>query len=108
MATLATQSITTAGVGATYATPTATTGDRFQPAAGTFIHIKNANASSCTITITTPFTMDGLALADRVITVPGTSERFIAVPDSLYRSSDGLGDFVVAPITSVTLAVVRI
>lgn len=108
MATLTTQSVTTAGLAATYSTPTATTGDRFLPAAGTFIHIKNGNASSCTITLTTPFTMDGLALADRVITVPGTTERFIAVPDTLYRSSDGLGDFVVAPITTVTVAVVRI
>ncbi len=107
MATLATQSITTAGVVASYVTPSGG-GDRFQPAAGTFIHIKNGNASSCTITITTPFTMDGLALADRAITVAGTTEQFIAVPDTLYRSSDGLGDFVVAPITTVTVAVVRI
>lgn len=103
MATLATQSITTSGIGATYVTPGVS--DRFQPAASTFIHIKNANASSCTITLTTPFTLDGLALADRVITVPATSERFIDVPDTLYRSSDGLGDLVVTPTTSVTIAV---
>jgi hypothetical protein len=108
MATLTTQSVTTAGLEATYVTPTATTGDRFLPAAGTFIHIINGSGGSVNITLTTPYTLDGLALADRVIAVPASEERFIAVPDTLYRSSDGLGDLLVSSVTSVTIAVIRI
>lgn len=108
MATLGVQSITTAGVAFNYDNATATTGDRFLPADGTFIHLKNGSGVSVTVTLTTPATVDGLAVADRVITVGATTERFIAVPDSLYRDSDGLATVVCNPVTTVSLAVGRI
>lgn len=108
MATLAVQGITTSGLEATYAAATATTGDRFLPADGTFLHVINGNASSVDVVLTTPDTVDGLAIADRTITIPTTEERFIAVPDSLYRASDGLATVVCTPAASVTLAVIRI
>lgn len=109
MATLAVQNITTTGLAATYATATATTGDQFLAASGTFLHVKNANAGSVTCTLTTPTTVDGLALADRDIVIPTATDRFVAVPDWLYRDpTSGLATVVCTPAASVTIAVVRI
>lgn len=106
MATLATQSITTSGLSVTYATAAAS--DRFTPAERTFLHVRNNNAGTVTVTITTPGTVDGLAISDRVISIPTTQQRMIALPDTLYRSSDGLGDVVISPNSSVDVAVIRI
>jgi hypothetical protein len=106
MATYATQDITTAGTAITYTAASAA--DRFLPADRVFMHVKNANAGSVTVTIATPGTVDSLAVGDRIISIPTTQERMIALPDSLYRSSDGLGDVTFSPNASVTVAVVRI
>ena len=106
MATLATQGITTAGLSVTYSAASAA--DRFLPADRTFLHVKNANAGTVTVTLATTGTVDGLAVADRVVSIPTTQERMIALPDTLYRSSDGLGDVTFSPNSSVTVAVVRI
>lgn len=108
MATLASQNISTSGLLATYSAATATTGDRFLPATGTFLHVKNANAGSVNVVITTPGTVDGLSITDRTVAVATATEKFISLPDTLYRESDGLGTVICTPNTSVTLAVVRI
>lgn len=109
MATLAVQNITTAGIAPTYAAATATTGDRFLAADGTFLHVKNGGVASTSVVLTTPDTVDSdLDVEDRTISVPAAGERLIAVPDDLYRASDGLGTVVCTPNTSVTLAVIRI
>lgn len=107
MATVTTQSITNAGAATTYSAASPG-GDRFLPADGTFLHVKNGSGSPITVTLVTPGTVDGLAITDRAVSVPATSERFIAVPDSLYRSSDGLADITWSATTTVTFAVVRI
>lgn len=109
MATLSVQNITTSGLEATYAAATATTGDQFLPADGTFIHVKNGGAGTTVGTLTTPATVDSLAVADRTVSIPAGEERFIATPDTLYRDpTDGLATVVFDVVTSVTLAVVRI
>lgn len=108
MATLGVQSITTTGLAANYANATATTGDRFLPADGTFLHVKNANAGPVSVLLDTPAQIDGLDVAQRTISIPTGTDRFIAVPDSLYRASDGLATVTCTPNTSVTLAVIHI
>jgi hypothetical protein len=107
MATFSTQDITTAGLAPAYTAVTAA--DRFLPGERTFLHVKNANAGACTVTIATPGTVDTLAVGDRIISVPAsTGDRMIALPDNLYRSADGLGDVTFSPTASVTAAVIRI
>lgn len=111
MATLATQDITTAGLAATYAAATApATGDRFLPGERTFLHVKNANAGTVVVVLATPGTLDStLLIDDRTISMATATDRFIAVPDSLYRDpTDGLAKVTCTPNTSVTIAVVRI
>lgn len=90
MATYATQSTDNLGTTITYTAVSAA--DRFLPADRCFLHVKNASGATLTVTLVTPNTVDGLAIADRVITLLTTTERMIEIPASLYRSSDGLGD----------------
>ena len=105
MATYATQSIPTSGLEATYTAVSAS--DNFVPADGSFLHVKNGGGSDCTVTITTPGTVDGLAVGDRTVTVTAGEDRFIQIPPNLYRGSNGLGTVGYSPTTSVTAAVLR-
>lgn len=106
MATVATQSIGTAGIAATYTAATAA--DKFAPGDGVFLHVKNANAGAVTVTLATPATVDGLAVDNRMVTIPTGTDRFIAAPESLYRNrADGLADVTISPFASVTFAVLR-
>lgn len=106
MATVNTQNITNLGTAATYSAASPG-GDRFLPADGTFLHVKNGGGSPITVTLVTPGSVDGLAVADRPISVPAGSDRFIAAPSKLYRSNDGLGDVTWSGTTSVTFAAIR-
>jgi len=37
------------------------------------LHFKKSGASACTVTVTTPGTVDGLAIADLVVSIPATT-----------------------------------
>lgn len=105
MATVASQSITTAGTEVTYSAASGG-GDRFLP--GTLLHVRNGSASPITMTIVTPGLVDGLAVTDRTVAVPAGEERFVLAPDKLYRSSDGLADITWSDVTTVTFASIRV
>lgn len=104
MATYTTQAIDTSGTLITYTAVSAA--DRYAPNDDGFLHVKNASGVSVTVTMVTPGTVDGLAIADRTITLAAGVERMIAIPNFLYRSSDGLADVQFSPTASVTAAVV--
>lgn len=107
MATIVTQNIITTGLTATYAAASGG-GDRFQPGAGQVMHIKNGGGAPITATLVTPGLIDGdLAVANRDVVVANGADKFVALPDSLYRSADGLGDVTWSGVTSVTVAVLR-
>lgn len=52
-----------------------------------FVHVKNASGSAVTVTIQTPGTVDGMAVADRTVSVAATTgERMIGpFPPSQYN-----------------------
>jgi len=107
MATRPTETIDNDGLLATYFAASAG-GDKVTPGAGVGIHVKNANASPTNVTIVTPGTVDGLAVADRVVAVTNGTDQFIAVPE-LYRDpADGLAAITWSVTASVTFAVIRI
>lgn len=79
---------------------------------GTWLHVKNGGAGICNVTVQTPATVEGLAVADRVIAVAAGAEALIAGlgaayvrptggtdPDSIYVDYD--------VITSVTVGAFR-
>lgn len=105
MATVATQSIDLNGLDATYSAASGG-GDKVTPAAGSFLHVKNGNAATCTVTIATPGTVGGLAVADRTVAIPTADEAFILLDPSLYRNSaDGKADVTWSVTATVTFAV---
>jgi hypothetical protein len=80
-------------------------GDRVNP--GVVLHIKNANAAPCVLTMVTPGVADGdLAIADRTRTVTNGTEAFLVVPkNQVYRDVDNMVALTWSVTSSVTFAV---
>ena len=107
MAALTTQVVSASGIAPTYTQVTAA--DTFSPGDHVFLHIKNGGGSPTTATITTPGTVDGLAISDLPVTVPAAGERMIGpLPARTFAKSDGQADLVCSPTTTVTVAVLRV
>lgn len=105
MALLATQQMTDSGLAAAYSAVAAS--DTVDISNGrTFLHVKNGGGSADTVTLVTPGTVSGLAIADRSINVPAGSERLIGPLDpGLYGSIVTVQHSF---LTSVTAAAVTI
>lgn len=74
----------------------------------TFIHVKTVG-TACVVTVQTPNTVDGLAIADRTYSIGTNSERMIGpFPRNNYNqgSEEVYIDFDV--VTAVTCAAIRI
>lgn len=109
MAALATQSVPLAGVVPSYSAA-AGGGDTFLPSNNTFIHVKNGSGGSITVTIVTPGTVSGQAVADVAVAIAAGAEKMIGpLPGSLFaRASDGRADLTYSGVTSLTLAVLEL
>lgn len=106
MATRNAESVGVAGLAATYYAATAG-GDKVKP--GVTLIVKNTNGASRTLTLVTPGTVYGQAIADQAITVPATTgERIVAVPREGFTGSDGLVPLAWSADTGVTFAVLHI
>ena len=57
------------------------------PSSTQFLHVINGNAGTVVVTIPTPLTIDGLAVADRTISLLTTEEAFIDIRGQEYRQS---------------------
>ena len=73
---------------------------------GTVINWVKTGAGAATITITTPNTVDGLAIADRTITVAATTGDVVAefFPED-YANGDGDLEFTTDDEAAITAAV---
>ena len=70
--------------------------------------IANESASSVTVTIITPATGDGLALADRQIAIPAGKTHYLGPwPTRWYNDSEGFTSFVCYPYADVAIAVIK-
>lgn len=105
MALLATQQMTDSGAAISYSAVAAS--DTVDCSNGrTFLHVKNGGGSPDTVTLVTPGTVSGLAIADRTISVPAGAERLIGPLDpGLYGA---IATVQHSFITSVTAAAVTI
>lgn len=83
-------------------------GDDCTTGAGTFLLVKNGDASSHTVTLATPQVVDGLALADRTVTVAAGHQTAIPVTDRYRDPSTGRCAITYDAVTSVTVAVIRV
>lgn len=110
MALLATQTVTRTGLAPTYAAA-AGGGDTFTPGQNTFLHVKNGSGGAITVTIATPGTTSGLAIADVSVSVPATTgDRMIGpLPGSLFTDpATGVGNITYSGVTSLTVAIVDV
>jgi len=105
---LTTQVVSNAGLAITTSTPTATDGDRCQTGAGVFYYVNNGSGSSINVTLTTPGTVEGLAVADRVVAVANAATTLIPLAD-LYRDpATGRALVTCSATSTVKVAVLRV
>ncbi|RBY82681.1 hypothetical protein [Blastococcus sp. TF02A-26] len=73
------------------------------------LRIKNGSGVSINVTLPTPGTVDGLAIADRVVAVPAGADMLIGLSrGDAYRQTDGSVYVDYSAVASVTVAVLDI
>lgn len=75
------------------------------------LHVKKTGAGACTVTVTTPGTVDGNAIADTTFSVPATTGDRMAGPwrpETYNDPATGLMTIGFSEITGLTIAVVRL
>ena len=108
MALAAAQLISIAGSTPAYNTPLAS--ENISPAANLFLHVKNANAANCVVTIDdSGVTPGGSAATDPVVTVPlTTGDKMIPLPTSFTNTATGFINVTFSVQTSVSVALLRL
>jgi hypothetical protein len=76
------------------------------------LQFRKTGAGACTVTITTPNTVDGLAIADRTNTVPATTGDVTLGPyppgDYNTPGTSTFAGFTVSEVTGLSLMILRI
>ncbi len=107
MGDFAVEQVTSAGLAATVRNATAGPGEDTVPP-DSIIRVHNGSGVSVTLTVVTPGTVDGLAIADRTVAVPAGADRYVRVPRVPYRNpDDGKVHLTWSPAASVTFEVIR-
>lgn len=83
-------------------------GDTCQTGAGVLLLVKNGDSSDHTVTLATPGTVNGLAIADRAVVVAAGAEVAIPITSDYRDPSTGRCAITYDGVTSVTVAVVRV
>lgn len=87
-------------------------GDTFVNTGQEILVVKNGGGAGITVTITTPATVDGLAVADLTATIAAGETRSIGpFPPSIYNDTGVNGGNVsvgYSSVTSVTVAVLKV
>lgn len=107
MAALSTTVTPLTGGTVTY-TAAAGGGDTCQTGAGVLLLVNNDDASDHTVTLVTPGTVNGLAIADRQVTVEAGTQVGIPVTNDYRDPATGRAAITYDGVTSVTVAVVRV
>lgn len=105
MATVATTSVQLAGTSVPFSAASAG-GDAGQTGPAILLLVKNGDASAHTVTLTTPGTVNGLAIADRAVAVPAGSTVAVPLTNDYRDGSTGLASWSYDAVTSVSVAVV--
>ena len=76
----------------------------------TFLHVKNAGASSVTVTVQTPLTVDGLGVSDQTVTLAATTGDKMIGPftPATFEQADGSVYIDYSAISGVTVAALRV
>ena len=101
--------VTEAGVAANYNSGLSTGNTyTFRNNGKTLLHVKNAGASPCTVTINSPQTVRGHAVAAQTVVVAAGADKFIGpFAHDVYDDINHDVSFTLSFVTSVTVAVVQ-
>jgi hypothetical protein len=103
------QQIVRSGLSPAYTAGDAVNGHEFVNEGDVYLHVKNGGASPINVTIPTPGTVDGLAIADLVVAVPAAEERKIGdIPTNVYNQTGGKVYVDLSASASVTLGVFKL
>jgi len=108
---VALQDVTRAGLAVTEAAGDNVNGNQFTNDGKTILRVRNSSGGSLNVTITTPGTVDGLAVADRVVAVGAGVTTFIGpFPVDQYNQGGADAGQVFVDVTAATmfLSVMRI
>jgi type VI protein secretion system component VasA len=74
-----------------------------------FVHVKKSGAGSCTVTVATPNTVQGLAITDYTATVPATTGDKMIGPFAPADFNNSAGQILVtfSEVTGLTFAAIR-
>jgi len=109
VATLATQVINQAGLQPSYAA-VGGAGDKFSPGDNVFLHVKNTNAATRTVTIDSKVPSNFGTDVDLAVVIPANTGDVMIGPLQAQRFTgpDGFGDISYSATAGLTIAVVRI
>lgn len=104
---LATQSFTSSGSAPTFSAADAA-GHIITNSGRMLLYVKNGGGGSINVTITTPGSIDGLALPDKVVAVGAGAEKIIGgLAPNVYNATDGTIAVAYSGVTSVTVAAIE-
>jgi hypothetical protein len=107
MAVLTAQALPLGGLQPTYAAA-AGGGDQAPVGEKLVLHVRNDDASSKTVTVVTPGTVGGLAIADAAQTIPAGGDAFIPLKSTYRDPATGRAAVTYSAATSVTVAVLQL
>ena len=88
-------------------TPTATHGNKMLNDGRTFIEVNNGSGDSIDVTINTPGSVDGYAIAELTVAVAAGVRKKIGPFTSIFNQSDGYVWVVCSAVTTVTMGAFR-
>ncbi len=107
---LTAQSIARAGIIHTFAAVDQPNGNQFLNVdERAFLYVKNGGGGAVNVTVPTPVTVDGLAVADLVVNIGAGVNKLIGpFPRQYYNQTDGMVYIDYDTGASVTIAVIRL
>lgn len=102
--------VANSGITPTTTAPTAAADYIFANDGRTWLEVIKAGAAACTVTLTTPKTLAGLAVTDQTDTVAATTgtRRIGPFEPSVYNDSNGDVNVQFSEITGLTVSVLRL
>jgi len=94
--------------------PTATHGNKIPNDGKTFLYVKNGSGGDITVTIDTPGSVDGQAIADLTFTVKATGdangldELLVGPFTSTFNQSDGYVWAICSAVNTITIGAYRV
>ncbi len=89
-------------------TPTATHGNKFLNDGKTFLEVNNGSGDSINVTFDTPGSVDGFAIADKVVAVGAGVRKKIGPFTATFNQADGYVWVVCSAVTTVTIGAFRL